>query len=87
MDHWILQNPAVLYQMACFSDEAPPFSADETLWRTSDITTGLDVIAEQPTNEEVMEQLLKRCRELGRCLRQSFFRCTDRGTVLWRNKI
>jgi hypothetical protein len=40
MDHWILQNPAVLYQMTCSSDEAPPFSADETLLMIFNITTG-----------------------------------------------
>jgi hypothetical protein len=40
IDCWILQNPAVLYQIMCSSDEAPPFSADETLWRTFDNNTG-----------------------------------------------
>lgn len=40
---------------------------------TFDITTGLDDVAEQPTNMEFMEWLQNRHRELGRRQPQSFF--------------
>jgi hypothetical protein len=70
MDHWILQKPAVLYHMMCLSDIASPFSANE--WRTCDITNGLNDVAKQPTNDDVMERRQNRYRELGRPQHQSF---------------
>jgi hypothetical protein len=39
----------------CSSDEAPPFSADDNLWITFDITIGFDDVAEQPKDEQVLE--------------------------------
>jgi len=37
--------------------EAPPFGDDENLWNTFDITVGLDDSYDQPTDDDIQEQL------------------------------
>jgi hypothetical protein len=45
--------------------EAPPFSDDDNLWNTFDITVGLDDSFNQPADHDVFQHLENRFNRLG----------------------
>jgi hypothetical protein len=45
--------------------EAPPFSNDDNLWNTFDITVGLDDSFDQPVDNEVLQHLENWFHRLG----------------------
>jgi hypothetical protein len=53
IDSWLQKNP----NGALVNAEAPPFSDDDNLWNTFDITIGLDDSFDQPMDNDVLQHL------------------------------
>jgi hypothetical protein len=63
IDCWMLNNPAAA-RLGNYPGDMP-FSNDNNLWETFDITTGLDDVFEQPSDEEIIERLQNHYARLG----------------------
>jgi hypothetical protein len=58
MDHLMKKNPTGAH-LGNYPSSSP-FSGDSNLWDTFDISVGLDDVFEQPTDEVIIDRLLKR---------------------------
>jgi hypothetical protein len=69
----MLNNPAAA-RLGNYPGDTP-FSNDSNLWETFDITTGLDDVFEQPSDEEIIERLQNRYARLGdaACMQRETF--------------
>jgi hypothetical protein len=64
MDRWLLNNPTDARLGRYSWAESPPFSNDDHLWSTFDISVGLDDSFDQPSDDVVISRLENRFRKL-----------------------